>query len=80
MGVSNAVARELFGPQPPPIHHPLMCALLECSSTGVEVARDAPAVSGATVLVSAQPLFDKRGTRMGAVANLRAPVDELFSG
>jgi PAS domain S-box-containing protein len=68
MVVSNAVARELFGPEPPPIDHPLMRTLLECSSAGVDVASDAPAVTGATVLVSAQPLFDKQGKRMGAVA------------
>jgi PAS domain S-box-containing protein len=66
--VSNAAARELFGPVTPSADHPLMRALIESTLRGVEVVRDAPAVTGVTVLVSAQPLFDQQGNRMGAVA------------
>jgi len=68
MVVSNAAARELFGAETPPADHPLMRALVESSLRGVEVVMDAPALNGASVLVSAQPLFDKQGNRMGAVA------------
>ncbi|HEY6392091.1 MAG TPA: PAS domain S-box protein [Bryobacteraceae bacterium] len=62
MVVSNAAARELFGAEPP------MHALIESTLRGVEVVMDALALNGVTVLVSAQPLFDKQGNRMGAVA------------
>jgi PAS domain S-box-containing protein len=66
--VSNAAARELFGPETPPVDHPLMCVLVESALRGVEVVRDALTVAGVTVLISAQPLFDAHGDRLGAVA------------
>jgi PAS domain-containing protein len=67
MVVSNAAARELFGAETP-ADHPLMRALVESSLRGAEVVMDALALNGTPLLVSAQPLFDKRGRRMGAVA------------
>jgi PAS domain S-box-containing protein len=75
--VRNEAARELMGDGPLPNNHPLFRSLREGALRGVEVAITTDANPGTSLLVSAEPLFDRNRKTIGAVATC-APMLAAF--